>query len=93
MEKTTKNLKKRINVTLANKEKDYLKHINKLTFISQKIFDKNFAAIHEIKPVLILNKLIYVGFTVLALNKWKMYNFHYNFIKKNFDQKMFMKSF
>ena len=82
MEKTTKNLKKRINVTLANKEKDYLKHINKLTFISQKIFDKNFAAIHEVKPVLILNKLIYVGFTVLELSKLLMYNFHFNFLKK-----------
>ena len=31
----------------------------------KKIFDKNYAAIHEIKPVLTLNKPIYVGFTVL----------------------------
>ena len=30
---------------------------------------KNYAAIHEIKPVLTLNKLIYVGFTVLKLSK------------------------
>ena len=29
-----------------------------------------------------------VGFTVLDLSKWKMYNFHYNFIKKNFDAKL-----
>ena len=43
---------------------------------------KNYAAIHEIKQVLILNKPIYVGFTVLGLSKWKMYNFQYNFIKK-----------
>ena len=39
---------------------------------------------HEIKPVLILYKLIYVGFTVLDLSKWKMYDFNYNFLKKNF---------
>ena len=48
-----------------------------------KLFDKDYAAIHEIKSVLVLNKPIYVGFTVLDLSKWNMYDFHYNFIKKN----------
>ena len=45
-----------------------------------KLFNKNFAAIHEIKQVVVLNKPIYVGFTVLDLSKWLMYYFHYNFI-------------
>ena len=45
-------------------------------------------AIHEIKPVLIFNKPIYVGFTVLDLSKWLMYDFHYNFIKKNFSAEL-----
>ena len=35
-----------------------------------------------------LNKPIYVGFTVLDLSKWLMYYFHYNFIKKNFNAKV-----
>ena len=30
----------------------------KPTFISQKNFSKNFGAIHEVKPVLVLNKPI-----------------------------------
>ena len=43
------------------------------------MFVEDYAAIHKIKPVLILNKPIYVGFTVLDLSKWKMYDFHSNF--------------
>ena len=82
--KTMENLRKRINVRLANNAENFLKYTSKPTYITRKIFNKNFAAIYEIKPVLILNKPIYVGFTVLDLSKWKMYGFHYNFIKKDF---------
>ena len=49
------------------------------------MFGEDYAAIHKIKPVLILSKPIYVGLTILDLSKWKMYDFHYNFIIKNFD--------
>ena len=69
-------------------EKDFLKYISRPTHITHKIFDKDFAAIHGTKPVLILNKPIYVGFTVLDLSTWKMCDFHYNFIKKNLDSEL-----
>ena len=71
---------------MAN-EKDFLKYTSRPTHITHKIFDKNFVAFHEIKPVLMLNKPIYVGFTVLELSKWLMYDFHYNF-KKNFEAEL-----
>ena len=54
------------------------------------MFGKDFAAIHEIKPVLILSKPIYVGLIILYLSKWKMYDLHYNHIKKNFDAKLLL---
>ena len=83
--KTMENLRKRINVRLVNKAEDFLKYTSKPTCITYKILGKGYAAIHKIKPVLILNKPIYVGFTVLHLIKWRMYDFHNNFIKKPFD--------
>ena len=86
--KTMENLWARINVRLVNNEKHFLKYTSKPTSITQKIFYKNYAAIHEIKPVLTLNKLIYVGFTVLEFSKRLIYDFHYNLIKKHFDPEL-----
>ena len=74
--KTMENLPKRINVMLVNNEKNFLKYTSRPTHITHKIFGKNNAAIHEIKPVLTLNEPIYVGFTVLELNKWLIYDFY-----------------
>ena len=86
--KTMENLRKIINARLVNNEKDFLKYTSRPTHITHKIFGKNYAAIHEIKPVLMLNKPIYVGFTILELSKWLMYDFHYNFIKKHIDTEL-----
>ena len=73
---------------LVNNEKDFLKYTSRPTCITHKNFGKYYVAIHEIKPILIFNKPTYIGFTVLDLRKWKMYDFHYNFIKKNFDAEL-----
>ena len=74
--KAMENLRKRINVRSVNNAEDVLKYTSKPTYITHKMFGKNCAAISEIKPILILNKPIYVGLTVLDLSKWKMYDFH-----------------
>ena len=86
--KITKSLRKIINVRLVKNEKDFLKNTSKPTYITHKRFGKDYAAIHKIKPILILNKPTYIGFTFLDLSKWKIYDFHYNFIKKNFDAEL-----
>ena len=65
--KTMENLRIRISVKLVNNAKDYVNSISKPRFVSQKIFSKHFVAIHKLKPVLTLNKPIYVGFSILDL--------------------------
>ena len=54
--KTMENLRKRINVRLVNNAKGFLKSTGKPTYITHKILGKDYATIHEIKPVLILKK-------------------------------------
>ena len=86
--KAMENLRKRIKVRLVNNAEGFLKYTRRPTYIAHKIFGKNYAAIHETKPLLTLNRPIYVWFTVLELSKWLMYNFHYSFIKKRFDSEL-----
>ena len=83
-----KKLRKRINVRLINDAEDYKKNVNKPSFVPQKIFSKNFVAIHEIKPVLTLDKPIYVRFSILDLSKYLMYEFHCKYIKSTYNAKL-----
>ena len=73
--KTIENLRKKINARLVNNAKDFLKYTSRPTYVTH-------------KPVLVLNKPIDVGFTVLDLREWMMYDFHYNFIKQKFDAEL-----
>ena len=86
--KTMENLRNRISAKLVNNSKDYVKCISKPSFVSQIIFSKNFVAIHKIKPVIILNKPIYVRFIILGLSKLLTYELHYKYIKSKFDAKL-----
>ena len=83
--KIKKNIIKRTNAKLINDRKEYLKCVSKPNFISQKIFDKNFIAVHQIKAVLTLDRPIYVGFCILELSELLMYRFHYDYVLKTFS--------
>jgi len=82
--KTMENIRERVDVRLVTDEKKLLKYASKpiATFVSSKIFNGNLAAVHEIKETLTLNRPAYVGMCILDLSKTLMYDFHYNYIKK-----------
>ena len=82
------NIRKRISVKLINNSKDYFRYVSKPNFISQKIFDKNFIAVHQIKSVLTLNKPIYVGFSILELSILLMHKLHYDYVCNKYDAKL-----
>ena len=68
--KTMEDRRKKISVRLVNNPGNYKKYVSKPIFVSQKIFSKNFVAIHEIQSVLTLDKPIYVGFSIYDLTKY-----------------------
>ena len=86
--KTMENLRKRVDVRLVTDEKKLDKLTSKRTFVSSKIFNENLMAVHKVKETLTLNRRAYVGMCILDLSKMLiMYDFHYNYIKKKYDNR------
>ena len=85
--KTMENLRKRVNVRLVTNEKKLDKLTSKPTYVSSKIFNENLMAVHKVKETLTLNRPAYVGMCILDLSKMLMYDFHYNYIKKKYNNR------
>ena len=76
-----------MDVRLVTDEKKLDKLTSKPTYVSSKIFNKNLMVVHKIKESLTLNRPAYVGMCILDLSKTLMYDFHYNYIKKSYDDR------
>ena len=81
------NLHKQVDIRLVTNEKKLDKLTSKPTFISSKIFNENLMAVHKVKETLTLNRPAYVGMCILDLSKTLMYDFHYNYIKKKYNNR------
>lgn len=82
--KTMENLRKRVDIQLVHHQKRLSKLSAKPGFKSCKIFNEDLASVELTKSKLVLNRPIYVGFSILELSKVLMYEFHYNYIKKKY---------
>ena len=85
--KTIENIRKRQNVKLVDDEKKAFKISLKPNFDRATIFDENLVAIHMKKTEVYFNKPIFVGQAILDISKTHMFDFHYNYIKKNYGDK------
>ena len=85
--KTIENLRKRRQITLCNKEASGLKLISSPNFKNFKEFSHDLVAVERSKPTILMNRPIYVGFSILELSKYLMYRFHYKFIHKIYGEK------
>ena len=74
--RTSMNLIKRQNISLITDATKLNYFVKKPDCISSKIFNENLVAVHNIEQKLYMNQPIYVGFSILDLSKYHMYNFH-----------------
>ena len=58
-----------------------------LTYVNSKIFNENLVTVDKIKETLKLDRPAYVGICILDLSKTLMYDFHYNYLKKRYNNK------
>ena len=86
--KSIENMRKRIKIKVVKKKDDFIKYTSRPTCINWKVFGNKLAAIHENKITLNLNKPIFIGFAVLEISKWEMYDFHYNFMIRKFNTRL-----
>ena len=81
------NLRNRVNVELVTNEKRLRKLTKVPSFDHFKIFTPDIIAVNQKKTSLYLNRPIYAGFTILELSKVLMFDFYYNYIKKNYGSR------
>ena len=85
--KTIENIRKRQNVELVDDRKKALKLTSKPNFDRATIFDEHLVAVHMKKTEVYFNKPIFVGQAILDLSKTLMFDFHYNYIRKKYNNK------
>lgn len=82
--KTMENVRNRINFKLVNSEEKALGIRNTRKHFT--IFSDSLVGVHLLKKEVKLNKPIFIGQNVLDESKCIMYNFHYNFMLKQFNR-------
>lgn len=81
------NIRNRTNITLVKSDEKAVKMNLLPNYEKRTIFSKNLVAVHMKKTKLIFNKPVYGGACILDLSKTLMYDFHYNTIKKEYDER------
>ena len=85
--KTMENIENRVDVKLVTNEKDAIKLTSKPNHDNRTIFEENLIAIHMKRTRLVYNRPTYLGMCILDLSKTLTYDFHYNYIKRQYGDR------
>ena len=81
------NIRNRVDIKSVNNKKRAEKLSAKPNFNHCNIFSEDLVAIHMKKTKLVFNKPVYLGMCILDSSKTLMYDFHYNYIKRKYEDK------
>ena len=84
--KTMENVRKRTDMKLVIKERRRNYLVSEPNYHTTKLFTEHLLEI-EIKAEILINKPIYLGLSILELNKVSMYEFCYGCVKPKYDEK------
>ena len=85
--KTTENVRKQREIKLVTTDKRRNQLVSEPNYHTKKWFSENLLAIEMKKTKANMNKLIYLGFSILDLGKIVMYEFWYDYIKPKYGKK------
>src|SRR5207245_177843 len=83
--KTMENVRKHVDIKLADNWKNASYYIRKPTYKTLHPFSDTLVAIHMKKDKIKFNKPIYIGFSVLELSKHLMYETYYDKLQNKFN--------
>ena len=83
--KTMENIRKHRDIKLVNNREAYLKAVMKPNFKSGTLFGTNLMGCEMGKIKMVINKPVYLGQAILDLRKIVMYEFHYDYMKRKYD--------
>ena len=86
--KTMEDVRGHVDFELVDTPERMEKLLNAPTLKHRHILNDNLVGVEKIKPVMKLNKPIYIGVSILELSKLHMYQYYYDVMKKKYDDKI-----
>ena len=85
--KMMENIRKHRDIKLVNNKEDYLKQVMKPNFKGGVLMGENLMSCEMGKVKVKMNKPVYLGQAILDLSKTIMCEFHYDYMKRKYDEK------
>ena len=84
--KTMENIRKHRNIKLVDNKEDYLKQVMKPNLKGGVLMGENLMSCEMGKVKVKMNKPVYLGQAILDLSKTIMYEFHYDYMKRKYNE-------